>query len=269
MVSLPAVVSRSAPFFSHFQVLGAASATPAQIKMNTIQALLFEIICTNNPPLQLIFFDDVIPVITAIRRLIHLSPTHPEIIFAGLDAIIQTNLWELDQNDALRFAKLAANRQVACLGTHDLVAHLAGLTSAQADTLARVATRVEIALEQYFRNAKERNRTSLVIPYLIGVLLDDLAQPVHFGSIKHQFMLEQLITLLEQNVISPNESRSLLKFPKDFGGLIEFTRNDPENKVLSEGPDRVQSLLQALLSGSVTVGSDYSRYSNRSALDPR
>lgn len=51
-------------------------------------------------------------------------------IFGGFDPSMgyyQTNFWEIENNDALKFSDLVRKGKVAFMGTHDLVAHIAGI----------------------------------------------------------------------------------------------------------------------------------------------
>src|SRR6185312_15213328 len=100
-------------------------------------------------------------------------------IFGGFDGSLhyyQTNLWELDNNDTLRFARLLHKRLIPILGTHDLTAHISGVRHEEVQKLALLGERIADSIERYFDGirAQARTRASLIIPYLVGVLLDDL-----------------------------------------------------------------------------------------------
>jgi hypothetical protein len=149
-------------------------------------------------------------------------------IFGGFDpskAYYQTNFWELENNDSLLFANLVRNGRLALLGTHDLIAHVAGVRREAWQSLQVSAERVYGSIRRYFARTASPSVASLVLPYTIGVVLDDLAQPPTYGSRSHLLALELLLAELDQNAIPPHLPTVLTKFPPQFAKIIEASRD--------------------------------------------
>jgi hypothetical protein len=148
-------------------------------------------------------------------------------IFGGFDPAkhyYQTNLWELENNDTLLFSRLLEKRRLAFLGTHDLVAHIAGAHSGPWARLAARAAEVAGTLEEYFARATVPTITSLVMPYTAGVILDDLAQPPNYDAVSENTMLDELLASIRSRAIDPAAARVLLKFPSVFEQVIRSAR---------------------------------------------
>lgn len=206
---------------------------------------------------QLVFFPESVDQILRLEggELVIVPEWGLNTIFGGFDPGVhfyQTNLWEIDNNDTLRFARLLGRRQIPLLGTHDLTAHSAGVRRAEMDRLAALGDRIADLLGSYFSSAKgaKVNRASLIIPYLIGVLLDDLAQPVHYGSKKRLFVIDALLEVIRSNPINLTEPRRILRAPRAFRRLIEFTRSSDDATVIQKAPELVSQLVGELQVGS-------------------
>lgn len=148
-------------------------------------------------------------------------------IFGGFDpakAYYQTNFWELENNDSLAFADLVRHGRLAFLGTHDLIAHIAGVRRGDWVLLREQAATVHRAIRTYFESASRPTIASLILPYTIGVVLDDLAQPPTYGSVSHGFMLEALLEELARGRIPPNLPTVLTRFPPAFQAIIDASR---------------------------------------------
>jgi hypothetical protein len=151
-------------------------------------------------------------------------------VFGGFDpskAYYQTNFWELENNDSLLFADLVRQGRLALLGTHDLIAHVAGVRREAWKKLRVDAERVYQAIRRYFIQISSPSVASLVLPYTIGVVLDDLAQPPTYGSRSHMRTLDLLLGELDRNSIPPHLPTVLTKFPPQFEKIIEASR-DPK-----------------------------------------
>ena len=147
-------------------------------------------------------------------------------IFGRFDkrkAYYETNFWELENNDTLLFARLLVERKLAFLGTHDLIAHIAGLKGEVWPELNVSANRVINAIRLFIGRA-QASIPDLVLPYTAGVILDDLAQPPSYLSPSHQLMLDQVISAME----APRTSVAnaiLLKYPSIFEEVIMQSRS--------------------------------------------
>jgi hypothetical protein len=143
--------------------------------------------------------------------------------FAKNRGYYETNFWELENNDTLLFADLVSQRKLAFVGTHDLIAHIAGLNASAWPELAQNAARVRRAILTYIGKLRP-SISDLVLPYTAGVILDDLAQPPSYASTAHRVMLEEILRLLEM----PRGALSntlLLEYPSLFEQVITLSRS--------------------------------------------
>jgi hypothetical protein len=173
-------------------------------------------------------------------------------IFGGFDpakAYYQTNFWELENNDSFLFADLVRHGRLALLGTHDLIAHVAGVRRENWKILRIQANRVFEAIHAYFGESKTRTVASLVLPYTIGVVLDDLAQPPTYGSASHVLMLDALLEELARARIPPAIPTVLTRFPSGFEAIIETSRKTRS----VEDPAALRRLATALVDETLSA----------------
>lgn len=148
-------------------------------------------------------------------------------LFGGFDpskGYYQTNFWELENNDALLFSQLVKNRELAFLGTHDLVAHIAGAKAEHWPLLVEQATRVHSTIADYFGATKTPSIAALILPYTLGTVLDDLAQPPSYGSKNHAAVLGALLTAVHERHVPADLKTILVEFPAVFQQVIELSR---------------------------------------------
>jgi hypothetical protein len=168
-------------------------------------------------------------------------------IFGGFDPrkeYYQANFWELENNDTLLFSELTKNRQIAFLGTHDLMAHIAGVSSAAVDVLTIQARGVNEALQSYFQSSVDHHTpiAAMIIPYTIGVVLDDLAQPPTYGSRSHEIVAEELLNILPGTKFLLHFQGILTKYPSTFEKVILISRSS----LTEVDRPRVRRLVQEL-----------------------
>jgi hypothetical protein len=179
---------------------------------------------------SLFVFPRLVAEIAALRgvELVVVKSWAMNSIFGGFDpakAYYQTNFWELENNDSLKFADLVRKGRLAFLGTHDLIAHVAG-TRSEAWTLLRAqAEQVHHSISRYFANTQEPTIASLVLPYTAGVVLDDLAQPPTYGSRSHANVLDALLEALDAEAVPANLPTVLTRFPDAFERVIAISRD--------------------------------------------
>ena len=197
---------------------------------------------------QLVIFPEVLAKIAATQgvSLVLVRSWAQNSIFGGFDpahGYYQTNFWELENNDALLFSSLVSKGQLALLGTHDLIAHVAGLRAEAWNVLRSQAHRVYEALTEYFKTTQKPSIAALVLPYTIGVVLDDLAQPPTFGSKSHSLFLDLLLEALEKNLIPADLPTFLTEFPRAFEMIIAGSRDT----TLTARPQIARSLVVELV----------------------
>lgn len=108
-----------------------------------------------------------------------------------------TNEKEVEMNSAKHQAHLMKNNQVAFSGTHDLVDHLLGGNSAGFRENQILFDNAFELYEIVFNENSRPTTRQLNISYLVGVVLDDMAQPKWYSSKKHQTILIKALKLLE------------------------------------------------------------------------
>jgi|GEM_PF-4706055 len=175
-------------------------------------------------------------------------------IFGGFDpskGYYQTNFWEIENNDALKFADLVRQRKIAFMGTHDLVAHIAGIDRNHWPLLAKNAERVFQAIHSYFQSAPKPSVSALILPYTIGVVLDDLAQPPSYSSNHHLAVLDELLRKISRNEIPANLPTLLTQFPMSFQKIIDLSRTKYIEQRPTEIKAAVNDLVQEILNASL------------------
>jgi hypothetical protein len=174
---------------------------------------------------RLVIFPEVVVRVAALQNieLVVIRPWAVNSVFGDTGkGLYETNFWELENNDGVVFASLLARRQLAFIGTHDLVAHIANLRGDVWPALARNATNVRRAIDIYLANVTP-SISDLVLPYTAGVILDDLAQPPSYLSDSHQTVLDEVLNEMIQHP-SPRQKSILLTYPSAFEEVIRLSR---------------------------------------------
>lgn len=177
-------------------------------------------------------------------------------IFGGFDpskGYYQTNMWEIENNDALRFSDLTRQGKIAFMGTHDLIAHIAGVDRHHWKLLKQNAQRVYESLQKYFYQTTRPSVASLILPYTIGVVLDDLAQPPSYSSPGHLAVLDELLSQLDRNIVPPHLKTMLMQFPSSFQQIIELSRMPGIEKNPVRIKMAIQSMIQEILGASLVA----------------
>jgi len=148
-------------------------------------------------------------------------------IFGGFDpakGYYQTNFWEIENNDVLKFSDLVRQGRLAFMGTHDLIAHIAAIDPWHWPLLKSNAEKVYQAITSYFKSVAKPSVAALILPYTIGVVLDDLAQPPSYSSKSHLAVLDELLSRLSKNEIPAGLPTILSQFPESFQRIIDLSR---------------------------------------------
>lgn len=175
-------------------------------------------------------------------------------IFGGFDpskGYYQTNFWEIENNDALKFADLIRQGKVAFMGTHDLVAHVAGIDRNHWPLLKKNAEKVYESIYSYFRSAPKPSISALILPYTIGVVLDDLAQPPSYSSKNHIAVLDELLRKISRNEIPANLQTLLTQFPESFQKIIDMSRTPNIEQKPNEVKAAINDLVREILNASL------------------
>ncbi len=165
----------------------------------------------------------------------------------------ETNMWELTNVDTSLFARLISQRQIPFLGTHDFVAHIAATDGTRWTRLQERGREVLAVMEEYLQNAPTPSLASLVLPYLAGVLLDDLAQPVTYDDETRSVPLRVILDHLQRKSIDPNARGLLTHFPPHFAHLIELARFQDLKEVQRSAEQFVQHLVDELKRATIAL----------------
>lgn len=175
-------------------------------------------------------------------------------IFGGFDpakGYYQTNFWEIENNDALKFSDLIRQGKLALMGTHDLIAHIAGLDGAHWPLLKKNAHRVFDVISSYFKSTPQPSISALILPYTIGVVLDDLAQPPSYGSKNHIAVLNELLCKISDNGIPASLPTVLTQFPESFQKIIDLSREPNIERKPAQIKATIDRLAQEILKSSL------------------
>ncbi len=177
--------------------------------------------------------------------------------FNTMNTHYQTNFWEIENNDALRFSDLIRQGKLAFMGTHDFVSHIAGLNKSHWPLLRQNAERAFDAISMSIKTDTKPSISALILPYTIGVVLDDLAQPPSYSSKNHIAVLNELLSAINKNEIPVNLPTILTQFPENFQKIIELSRI----KKIEDKSDKIRmtinSLIQEILKNSFTTELKY------------
>lgn len=203
---------------------------------------------------QIVIFPEIIANIAALEdvELVIVKPWALNSIFGGFSSTEEyyaTNFWELETNDSTLFAELLQEKRLALLGTHDLIAHVAGITREAWETLPEYARWVQEGIQAYLGN-KEPSIPDLVLPYTVGVILDDLAQPPSYQSLSHITMLKELLRAMEVPS-DQQKSKVLLKYPSIFEQVIRLSRDKTITQERAQG--LVRKFLQELKESTAQI----------------
>lgn len=133
------------------------------------------------------------------------------------------NRWEIENNTAKIQAEIMTHGQVAFSGTHDLVDHLIGGDVKGFHQRYELYSRINSIYKNFPSPAKN---LSLVISYIVGVILDDMAQPVWYESAAHENLLKKTAGLLAKS-FSSDYDRKDLSLPPSFAALMTSLRKKP------------------------------------------
>ncbi len=136
-----------------------------------------------------------------------------------------TNEWEIQQNISRQQVELMTKRQLPFFGTHDIVDHLLGANVALYEVFRDLYLETKQKLDCAFASPSMPSRSRLILSYLIGVLLDDLAQPKWYGSAAHAGLVRYALAALKNAPPVCPASEALPKtLPGPFHELMEALR---------------------------------------------
>jgi hypothetical protein len=177
-------------------------------------------------------------------------------VFGGLGAGAQyyeVKLWDIENNDTLLFSRITEKRLVPFLSTHDLAVHISGLKGKEWDEIEKDAARVRKSLEIYFLGVKKPSVGALILPYLTGVVLDDLAQALVYRSPGHLAVLNELLRVLDARELAPGLGGRLVTFPEKFNAIVELARSSDVDQIERVVQDKVRGLMDEIRVSNVAL----------------
>lgn len=133
---------------------------------------------------------------------------------------LKTNFYEIENNSAKLQIQLMSSKSISFSGTHDLADHLLGGHEGGFDQ--KLLSDVDKVYQQAFSGTTYSKR-KLVISYLIGIVLDDLAQPVWYNSSDHRLLLKKSLALFSL-VDRIKDDINKVFLPDSFNELIKQLR---------------------------------------------
>lgn len=142
---------------------------------------------------------------------------------------LQTNIWEIETNSAYLQTRLMNNRQIAFSGTHDVADHLLDGNQQGMAINENLYSKASQLYEKIFSRRQQKKKITLLASYLVGVLLDDLAQPNWYSSLNHRWLTDQALHFLaETEKLERDIPR--LELPQSFHNLIKKLRSDRRHR---------------------------------------
>lgn len=154
-------------------------------------------------------------------------PWIQQILFSQFDIRSESageQLWVLRNNDIYLYSKLVAERKIIFQSTHDLVGHIAGTKTEGVSYAAEIAAMIHIKLQHYFGADGRGNLPSHLLPFLIGIFLDDLTQPPNYFSARHTQAIHVLLSAMDDLAIDPNAALVLNSFPTRVNAILQMVR---------------------------------------------
>ncbi len=108
-----------------------------------------------------------------------------------------TNELEMTNGTPLIQAQLMATNQLAFQGTHDLADHLLGANRFGLERNQKLYAHIHEKMEKAFFEIHPMPNIMRVLAYLMGVILDDMAQPIWYNSEKHYKTLKKYYKILK------------------------------------------------------------------------
>lgn len=139
------------------------------------------------------------------------------------------NSWEVDSNIAATQIELMCHRRIPFSGTHDIVDHLLGADLTRYLCCEAFLLKAKAVYQNVFPVDQKPKPGSLLLSYLIGVLLDDMAQPKWYGSKTHLTLLENSLKHLAKSSLTLEKKN----IPQSFHRLMEKVRAESQFSEIS------------------------------------
>ena len=129
----------------------------------------------------------------------------------------------------------------------------AGIDRPHWPLLQQNAQKVYDTIKSYFGSVVKPSIASLILPYTLGVVLDDLAQPPSYSSKSHLMTLDLLISKISKNEIRADVATLLTEFPASFQKIIDLSRSEETLKNQSLLIKTIDSLVHEISKSSLNT----------------
>ena len=123
---------------------------------------------------------------------------------------------------------------------------MAGTQGAAWSSLALEGEKLGKLLREYFDDAPNPNLSSKFLPYIAGIMLDDLAQPPCYGAETRRLVLREVMKHIHRAQISPADNRVQFKFPETYEKLIQLARFSNQSQVSEQAASLVNRLVKEI-----------------------
>ncbi len=147
---------------------------------------------------------------------------------------LETNRWEIESRSAVMQTHLMNHRQLALSGTHDIVDHLLGASLPGFSNSAAIFASVNTAFSLAFNESNWNRGGKPIVAYVIGVLLDDLAQPRWYASPSHALAIRMATGALVAPELEYMDT-ARVEIPSEFHALIDTVRRPAgDHEIIAE-----------------------------------
>lgn len=106
--------------------------------------------------------------------------------------------------------------------------------------------------ESYFAGVRRPVAQTLVLPYALGMLMDDLAQPMNYNSESRRHVVELLMNAIARREVESRSEAYLLQYPPSLERLILLARADDVNETWEHAARVLRDLIIELHSAAAS-----------------
>lgn len=136
----------------------------------------------------------------------------------------RSQMSELKNNDAFLYSKLVSEKKMVFQSLHDVIEHATGASGTGWNQAQITAKKVYFSLVQYFGSQGRGSIPSHILPFVIGVLVDDLTQSPFYGAAGRVAVIEELLEQLQRLRIKAHSPHILTEFPTSIESVLIMAR---------------------------------------------
>lgn len=136
----------------------------------------------------------------------------------------RSQMAELLNNDAFVYSTLILQKRMVFQTLHDVIEHATEASGAGWEKARKTASEVQSIFSEYFGVRGRGNIPSHILPFVIGVLVDDLVQSPFYGCPGRTAVIGELLGCLKRLEIDPQSPRVLKEFPSSIEMVLMMAR---------------------------------------------